>query len=148
MQLATLQQAAGTWTSNPARSPALTSTQSFFLRASERAAARSARQRRIVAASLIVLLIASLVGAGIAVAVARNANQQRSLAVSGQFAAQSEQLDVVDPVSASLLAAAAWRIAPAAQARESMLEALAQGARAVLTGGDPQGWPSALAGRS
>jgi WD40 repeat protein len=136
-QLATLRQAADQWSASPARYPVLTEVQRDFLRASERAAARSTRQRRIVAASLVLLLIASLAGVGVAVNADRNANHQRGLAVSGQLAAQSEQLDATDPVTAALLAAAGWQIAPTDQARESMLEAFAQPERAVLSDGSP-----------
>ncbi len=134
-QLAALHHAAAGWAADPGRYPALTRTQRDFLRASDRAAARSTRQRRMLAAVLVLLLIASLAGAVVAVTGARNANRQRSLAVSGQLAAESEALDITDPVTASLLAAAAWRIAPTAQARASMLDVLAQPGRAVLTSG-------------
>jgi WD40 repeat protein/uncharacterized protein YwlG (UPF0340 family) len=136
-QLATAAQAATRWSANPGRYPALAGTQHDFLRASQRAAARRTRQRRALAAALVFLLIASLAATDRAAMAARNANQQRGAAVSGQLAAQSEQLDATDPVTASQLAAAAWRIAPTAQARESMLEVLTQPCRAVLTRGTP-----------
>jgi hypothetical protein len=86
----------------------------------------------MLAGALVVLLIAAIAGAAIAVAAARNANQQRTIAISGQLAGESEALDAGDPVTASRLAAAAWRIAPTAQARDSMLDALAQPDHGVL----------------
>jgi len=117
---------------NPARHPALTQTECDFLHTSERAATRSSRQRRMLAGALVVLLIASVAAAAIAAAAARNANQQRTIAISGQLAGESEALDAGDPVTASRLAAAAWRIAPTAQARDSMLDAFAQPDHGVL----------------
>src|SRR5262249_61712790 len=54
-------------------------------------------------------------------------------AVSGQIAAESEESDLADPVTAARLAAAAWQIAPTAQARESMLDAIAQPQRGAFT---------------
>ncbi|HEV3295247.1 MAG TPA: hypothetical protein VG123_40225, partial [Streptosporangiaceae bacterium] len=125
-------------TADPARHPPLSQTERDFLHASERTAVRSSRRRRMLAGALVVLLIAAVAGAGIAAAAARNASQQRTIAVSGQLAGESEALDAGDPVTAARLAAAAWRIAPTAQARDSMLDALAQPDHGVLpadTGG-------------
>ena len=119
-------------TADPARHPPLSQTERDFLHASERTTVRSSRQRRMLAGALVVLLIAAIAGAGIAAAAARNASQQRTIAVSGQLAGESEALDAGDPVTASRLAAAAWRIAPTAQARDSMLDALAQPDHGVL----------------
>jgi WD40 repeat protein len=133
-QLAALQQADTKWAQEPGRYPAITSIQRDFLHASTRAATRSARQRKAFAALLAVLLIASLAGAGIAVRAAQNANRQSSIRLSGQLAAESEESEATDPVTASLLAAAAWRISQTGQARESMLDALAQPNRGLFTG--------------
>ena len=126
-------------TADPARHPPLSQTERDFLHASERTTVRSSRRRRMLAGALVVLLIAAIAGAGIAAAAARNASQQRTIAVSGQLAGESEALDAGNPVTASRLAAAAWRIAPTAQARDSMLDALAQPDHGVLpadTGGN------------
>ncbi len=108
-------------------------------------AARGTHQRRILAAALVILLIGSVVGAGIAAVAAHSANQQRAAAVSGQLAAESEALDTADPVTASLLAAAAWRIDPTPQARDSMLDVLAQPDHGVLSGSLGGGPVSAVA---
>ena len=83
------------------RDPSLTATPASVLQASGRAAARGARQRRILATTLVILLIGSVVGAGLATAAARSANRQRAAAVSGQLAAESEALDTADPDTAS-----------------------------------------------
>ena len=77
-------------------------------------------------------LIVSLTGTGLAVSAARNASHKSSINLSGQLAAESEESDLTDPVTASRLAVAAWRISPTAQARESMLDVLAQPDRGVL----------------
>ena len=131
-QLAAVQQAATRWAADPARYPALTQDQSGFLQASRRNAARSIRLRRTVAALLVALLIVSLTGTGLAVSAARNASHKSSINLSGQLAAESEESDLTDPVTASRLAVAAWRISPTAQARESMLDLLAQPNRGIL----------------
>ena len=82
----------------------------------------------------VVLVIAALAGAGIAVKNARTSAAQQSTANTSQrLAAQSTALDAADPVTAALLAGAAWRLAPTAQARYSLLQSLAQPVRGVLT---------------
>ncbi len=134
-QLVSIRQASARWAEDPRRYPALTGIEQDFLRASDRAVARSTRQRRAISAALVLLLIASLVGAGLAVSAARNANQQTRNALSGQLATQSEALDSTDPVGAAELAASAWRLAPTPLAHVSLLDALAQPVRAVLTVG-------------
>jgi len=131
-QLAAVEQAAARWAADPARYPALTGDRSGFLEASQRFAARSRRLRRVLAVSLILALAASLAGGTAAVLAARKAGQQRNTAISSQLAAQSEALDIADPVLAAQLAGAAWQIAPTSQARDSMLDAFAQPDRAVL----------------
>lgn len=134
-QLGAASEAVRMWTADPARYPALTATQRAFLTASEQAAKRSNQLRRLVAATLAVLLIAAVAGGGLAIAAARTAATQRDNAVSSQVAIESEEYDNANPVTASLLAAAAWRIAPTTQATESMLDAAAQPERAVLQPG-------------
>jgi WD40 repeat protein len=141
-QLAAFRQAILRWSASPGRYPALTGAQRGFMDASERGAVRSGRQRRILVGALILLLIASLAGAGIAAVAARSADhaaatarQQRDLAASGQLAAQSEALDATDPVTASLLAAAAWHFDSTRQARDSLLDAAAQPEHGVLNTG-------------
>ncbi len=82
----------------------------------------------------MLLLVAALAGAGLAIKSARNtADQQRTADIAGRLAAQSTALDALNPITASLLAGAAWRIAPTAQARYSLLESLAQPVRGILT---------------
>ncbi len=134
VQLAAARQAIRVWETDPSRYPALSPREADFLRASGRAANRGKRRRQLLAGLAVVLVIAVVAGAVQAVRSARtSAGQQRATDVSGRLAAQSTALDAQDPVTAALLAGAAWQIAPTAQARYSLLESLAQPARGVLT---------------
>jgi WD40 repeat protein len=141
-QLVAVKQAAAQWAADPGRFPVITAAEQDFLRASDHAAARGARQRRAVATLLVMLLIASIAGAGIAVSAARTADGQRSLAdqqrgaaVAAQFATQSEALDGADPAEAAQLAASAWRLSPGPDARDSLLDAYAQPDHGVMASG-------------
>lgn len=98
------------------------------------------RQHRLtmrLAGAAVVALTALTVLAVVAASVAVNqrdlAVAQRDSALSGQLAAQSEDSDTTNPAAAAMLAAAAWRIARTAGARESLREVLAQPERGVLT---------------
>jgi len=133
-QLVAARQAARVWETDPGRYPALSPREADFLRASGRAANRGKRRRQALAGLAVVVVIAVLAGAVVAVRSARTtAGQQRATDVSGRLAAQSTALDAQDPITAALLAGAAWQIAPTAQARYSLLESLAQPVRGVLT---------------
>ena len=133
VRLAAAQEAARAWAADPGRYPALNAAEAEFLRASGRAGTRARWGRRTLAAAVVLLLVAALAGAGLAVRSARNdASRQRTAAVSARLAGQSTALEATDPVTASLLAGAAWRIAPTAQARYSLLESLAQPVRGIL----------------
>ena len=133
-QLAAARQAVRVWETDPGRYPALSSREADFLRASGRAANRGKWRRRVLAGLAVVLVIAVITGAVAAVRSARTtASQQQTTDTSGRLAAQSTALDAQDPVTAALLAGAAWQLAPTAQARYSLLESLAQPVRAVLT---------------
>ena len=134
VQLAATRQAARVWEADPGRYPALSTSEAEFLRASGRTLARGRWRRRALAGLLAVLVIAALAGAGIAVKNARtNAAQQNTANISQRLAAQSTALDAADPVTAALLAGAAWRLSPTAQARYSLLQSLAQPVRGILT---------------
>jgi WD40 repeat protein len=132
-QLAAARQAARAWEADPALSPALTPGEADFLRASGRAATRRGWRRKTLAGVLVAAVIAALAGAGLAVRSERaTATRQTTTEVSELLAAQSTAADATDPVMAALLAAAAWRIAPTAQARYGLLESLAQPVRGIL----------------
>jgi dipeptidyl aminopeptidase/acylaminoacyl peptidase len=132
IQLVGVQRAISTWAANPDRYPALTVTEREFLQASERANSRRIRQRWTAVAALLILLVTSLTGAGLAIAAANNATHQRNLAASDELAAESEQLDATDLVTASQLAVASWQVLPTAQARVSMLDVVARNEIATL----------------
>jgi WD40 repeat protein len=133
VQLAAAREAARVWAADPGRYPALPAAETEFLRASSRAGTRGRRGRRALAGALVLLLIAALAGAGLAVRSARDsASRQRTESVSVRLAGQSTGLEAADPVTAALLAGAAWRIAPTAQARYSLLQSLAQPVRGIL----------------
>jgi WD40 repeat protein len=144
VQLAATRQAARVWAADPGRYPALNPSEAQFLRASDRALTRGRWRRRALAGLLAVLVIAALAGAGIAVKSARaNAARQSTANVGQRIAVQSTALDGSDPVTAALLAGAAWRLSPTAQARYSLLQSLAQPVRGILTA--PSGVVTALA---
>ena len=134
VQLAAAREAARVWAADPGRYPALPAAEAEFLRASGRAGTRRRVGRRTLAGALVLLLLAALAGAGLAVRSARDdASRQLTAATSARLAGQSAALEATDPVTASLLAGAAWRIAPTAQARYSLLESLAQPVRGILS---------------
>ena len=93
---------------------------------------RARRLRRFAALAVCLLIVALAVGGTFAslshtaTIAASNADHQRNLAVSAEVAAESEALAFQEPLPASLLAVAAWRIAPTAEARVSLLNVLAQ----------------------
>ncbi|HEX2314745.1 MAG TPA: hypothetical protein VHJ17_13470 [Thermomonospora sp.] len=120
------------WRRDPDSFPPPGPTVEGFVAASVRAARRAGRRRRLVMAGLAVLSAVALAAAGAAVSAARDADRQRNLAVSRQLAAQSEVAG--DPATSALLAVAAWRIAPTAEARHRMLSAAARTGRGSLTG--------------
>ena len=133
VQLAAAREAARVWAADPGRYPALPAAEAGFLRASGRASTRGRWGRRTLAGALVLVLLAALAEAGLAVRSARDdASRQRTEATSARLAGQSTTMGATDPVTASLLAAAAWRIAPTAQARYSLLESLAQPVRGIL----------------
>jgi WD40 repeat protein len=134
VQLAAAREAARVWAADPGRYPALPAAEAEFLQVSGRAGTRRRWGRRTLAGALVLLLLAALAGAGLAVRSARDdASRQRTAATSARLAGQSAALEATDPVTASLLAGAAWRVAPTAQARYSLLESLAQPVRGILS---------------
>jgi WD40 repeat protein len=133
VQLAAARQAAGVWAADPGQYPALTPDETAFLRASGRASTRGKWRRRTLTGALVLLLVAALTGAGLTARAARHTNDQlRTTDLAGRLAAQSTALDAVNPLTAALLAGAAWRVAPTAEARYSLLESLAQPLRGIL----------------
>ncbi len=134
VQLAAAGQAARVWAGDPGRYPPLGTGEAEFLRASGRAAARGRRRRKALAGLATVVVVAALAGAGVAVKDARTSAARQDAANTAQgLAAQSTALDATDPATAALLAGAAWRLDPTAQARYSLLQSVAQPIRGILT---------------
>ncbi|XRQ06598.1 NACHT and WD repeat domain-containing protein, partial [Actinomadura welshii] len=120
------------WDRDPESFPPPGPTVEGFLTASARVARRASRRRRLVQAGLAALSALALGAAVVAVHAARDAGRQRGVAVSRQLAAQSEVAG--DPALSSLLAVAAWRIAPTDEARNRLLAAATRTGRGTLTG--------------
>ncbi|GAA2637638.1 hypothetical protein SMC26_37690 [Actinomadura fulvescens] len=120
------------WDGDTASFPPPGPTADAFFAASAGEARRAERRRRVVMAVLAVSTVLTLIAAVAALVAAGNADRQRDLAISRQLAAQSEVAG--DPVAASLLAVAAWRIAPTVEARHRLLAAVARPGRGRLSG--------------
>jgi WD40 repeat protein/energy-coupling factor transporter ATP-binding protein EcfA2 len=109
----------------------LSSTARAFLHASIRR--DRFRQSRAVLV-LSVLLLAALVGAGVAVIQQRDSVHQRDVAVSQHVAEQALELRATNPTLAAQLALAAYRLIPTTEARGSVLSVSASPYSTQLTG--------------
>ena len=113
----------------------------------EKRRARMFRTLALGSGALLIIAIVALVVAVIAAHTAQRASQNAvqqhdTRPLPPARSAESEALDDTDPVTAALLAAAAWRIAPTAQARDSMLDVAGQPHHGALTvGSEPQAGP-------
>ena len=121
------------WTAVPGRYPTFGPATQAFLGAARRAARRTRQTRRSVIAALSFLTVAAVVAALLAVNNAATANQQRSnaqeqtsIALSREFAAEGLAIAGSDPVAAQQLAAAAWHEFPSSQAATVMTTLLTQ----------------------
>jgi WD40 repeat protein len=117
--LTALQQAVTRWSENPARYPALTDTQRDFVHASERAVARSSRQRRAAIAILTLLaLVASITSVvafqarNTAVQASNVAVQQRDQAIHNEVVAEALQFGTSNISLAAELNMAAYQMQP------------------------------------
>jgi TIR domain/WD domain, G-beta repeat len=106
-------------------------TERAFLRASIR---RDRFRRGRAITVLSVLLALAVIAAVVAVGQQRTAEQQRNVAVSQQVAGQAMELHDTNPALAAQLSLAAYRLAPTMQARDSLLNALANPYATQLTG--------------
>ncbi|MFC5819145.1 hypothetical protein ACFPUY_28950 [Nonomuraea harbinensis] len=120
------------WDRDPGSFPPPGPTAESFVTASVREARRVTRRRRLVMGGLSALSVLALCAAGAAVAAADEAVRQRAVAISRQLAAQSEVTG--DATLSSLLAVAAWDIAPTDEARNRVLYAATRTGRGTLTG--------------
>jgi Novel STAND NTPase 1 len=124
--LTVLQLAVTQWSENPGRYPALTSTQRDFLQASERAVARTSRQRRsaiaILALFALVASIAFVVASqerNTAVQARNAAVQQRDQAIYSEVVAEALQFGTSDTPLAAQLNLAAYRMQPTQDQRKT-----------------------------
>nr|WP_267896795.1 helix-turn-helix domain-containing protein [Streptomyces albireticuli] len=124
---------AAEWVTDPGGGAPLAPTARAFLEASTRrdTAERHTERRRLrrlraLASGLAVLLVLALVGGTVAFQQNRSAQQQRRIAVSRELAARADVMLRDRPEAAMLTALAAYRRAPTAQARGSLLSAYAQ----------------------
>jgi WD40 repeat protein/transcriptional regulator with XRE-family HTH domain len=138
-QLVALQQAVTQWSADPARSPALTSTQRGFLQASDRARRSAVRWRRAAVAGLLALTLAAITTAAVAARNAADATRLAAIALSRQLAVESLAIDPRDPVTARQLAVAAWRVFPTDQANSVMATLLTEEQRNGILPADPSG---------
>ncbi|MGW0589405.1 caspase, EACC1-associated type [Streptosporangium sp. NPDC002607] len=140
-RLLTAQQARTRWEDDPVRHHVmLTVTEQAFLDAGSALMRRRRRQRRLTLAVLTGLLVVALAAAGLAESQRRVANEQTAAAraqqdrvVASLVAARAGVLRPTDPVNATLLSIASWRLGQVPEARGSLYEALDQLERSVVT---------------
>jgi serine/threonine protein kinase/WD40 repeat protein len=101
----------------------LTPDERAFLQASDRDRRRTTRRLRVLVAGLASLLAIALVAGVIAVISRADAQDQRNVALSRQFAAESLAESQVDPVSAMRKAVQGWRASPTVEARGALMSA-------------------------
>ena len=101
----------------------LTPDEHAFLQTSDRDRRRTTRRLRVLVAGLASLLAIALVAGVIAVISQADAQDQRNVAVSRQYAAESLAQSQVDPVSAMRKAVQGWRASPTVEARGALLSA-------------------------
>lgn len=118
------------WLAEAPSAPDLTAMEEQFLHSSRaaedartRAARRSTRRLRALAATLAVLVLATGTMAGVFVKQAQASSHETDLAVSRQLAVQSEALAATDPALAGQLAVAADARSDTVEARSALLSA-------------------------
>ncbi|WP_433365397.1 caspase, EACC1-associated type [Streptosporangium sp. CA-115845] len=137
-RLAAAEEAHARWQADPAGSAPLSERSERFLDASVKTRKRALRARRrgigIVAASMALVLLASIGTAILALGAAREANHERLVTLSQKVAAQSQDLADADPNLSRLLAAAAFTLEQTPEARYSLASSLTDPRRNTLTG--------------
>ncbi|TDC79076.1 hypothetical protein [Streptomyces hainanensis] len=135
----------------PERHDQLTTLERTFLTTSletrhreQRMAARATRRLRVLAGTLSLLLVFSLVATTVAVLQQRNATAAEQVARSRQLAAQSVALLASEPDLAALLAIEAYRTSPTAEATAGLYTAAALPLRHRLAAGDAPLWDLAF----
>ncbi|MGR6919501.1 nSTAND1 domain-containing NTPase [[Actinomadura] parvosata] len=103
----------------------LTPVERDFVRASAALARRTSLRRIAVSAALVVLLVASMVAAGIAARQAGLADDALKEATAQLTARRAAALRLSDPKLARRLSVAAWRIAPVPEAKGELVSSMA-----------------------
>ncbi|MFI0261010.1 hypothetical protein ACH4OW_18480 [Streptomyces sp. NPDC017056] len=116
-------QLAGAQTWARAHGSALNALERDFLRSATGADRRRGRRARWLTATLGALLVLALIAAGIALKQRSDAEAQRRIAVSRQYAAQANELMRQQPELAALTALYGYRQARTVEARGSLLSA-------------------------
>ncbi|MFC8519447.1 helix-turn-helix domain-containing protein [Streptomyces sp. NPDC057257] len=112
-------------------------TASLAARAAERdTETRTARRTRALTVGVSVFLVLALAAGLVAWQQGRVSEEESAKAAARRLATVAESLRSTDPRTASLLGAAAWRIAPLTESRSALLGALAQPEQDAFT--DPQ----------
>ncbi|MFG1679212.1 hypothetical protein ACGFNP_03505 [Nonomuraea sp. NPDC049269] len=131
-KLATVRAASQGWSADPGRHPPASGIAREFLEASLRGESRRARVRRRVVVALAMLAVISVVAAGVAFVAAGRATSERNLALSKQWAADSERIADADPERSRRLAVMARRIANTAEAEHALRAAVSRPGRASV----------------
>ncbi|MFI7125585.1 helix-turn-helix domain-containing protein [Nonomuraea sp. NPDC050153] len=103
----------------------LTPLERNFVDASAALARRTSQRRVAVSAVLVVLLVASMVAAGVAIRQAGLADDRLEEATARLAARRADTLRMSDPKLARRLSAAAWRIAPVPEAKSELIDSMA-----------------------
>ncbi|WP_327587157.1 nSTAND1 domain-containing NTPase [Nonomuraea sp. NBC_00507] len=103
----------------------LTPPERKFVDASAALARRTSQRRVTVSAALVVLLIASMVAAGVAIRQAGLANDRLEEATARLAARRAAALRLSDPKLARRLSAAAWRMAQVPEAKGELIDSMA-----------------------
>ncbi|SEH02155.1 WD40 repeat [Nonomuraea solani] len=107
------------------RDDELTPLERDFLDASAALARRTSHRRVAVSAVVVVLLVASMVAAGVAFRQADLADDRLAEATARLVARRAAALRMSDPKLARRLSAAAWRIAPVPEAKSELIDSMA-----------------------
>ncbi|WP_313043158.1 nSTAND1 domain-containing NTPase [Nonomuraea jabiensis] len=103
----------------------LTPLERSFVDASAALARRTSQRRVAVSAVLVVLLVASMVAAGVAIRQADLADDRLAEATARLVARRAAALRMSDPKLARRLSAAAWRIAQVTEVKSELIDSMA-----------------------
>ena len=146
--LAALREASVRWSANPGRFPALTGTERDFLHASQRAATRSARQRRIAIIALAILTLVAVTTSGLFLNQRSSIISERDAADLAAISANGLQLTGTDMALAAQVDLAAYRMQPDSAAFTARLIGIENTALSIPLAGETGAVDSVVAGQS